>query len=168
MVFGELGPEQEVLHGGEGAVGDVFPERHAAAQGLAAEDAAADHAGVNVAGDERDEGGEQGRGVLIIRMHHDDHVGAGGEGGGVAGLLVAAVAEVALVHDDVGVLEGAGEGDGLVAAGVVHHDDAVHHAGGHDLVVGAAKGARGVVGGHDDDDAAVVVHGLKGGMRDES
>ena len=38
VVFGEFGAEEEVLEEGEGAVGDVFIEGHAAFEGGTAQD----------------------------------------------------------------------------------------------------------------------------------
>ena len=57
-------------------------------------------------------------------MEHDDDVGAGRERRVVAGLLVAAVAEVLAVDDDVEP-ELPGDLDGLVAGHVVDEDDVV-------------------------------------------
>jgi len=74
----------------------------------------------------------------------------GGQGGVVAGLLVAAVAEVLAVDDDLQV-EQLGNGDGVVAGEVVDQDHVVDHTR-RDVAVGADQRPGGVVGGHDHDD----------------
>ena len=59
-------------------------------------------------------------------MQHDDDVGAYLEGGFITGFLVGAVAAVLGVDEDVVEVEGFGDGDGVVAAGVIYEDDFVN------------------------------------------
>ena len=90
-------------------------------------------------------------------MQHHDDVGAEAQRLGVAGLLVAAVAAVALVHERVQA-EPPGDLDGVVVARVVGDHDRVHEVQ-RDLAVGLLDRARGVVGRHHDDDLLAVEHG---------
>ena len=90
-------------------------------------------------------------------MDHDDDVRAALERDRVAGLLVAAVAKVAVVLD-VMEAELARERDGLVLARVVDEDDLVDDLV-RELVVGALEGPRRVVRGHDDHELPAVDHG---------
>src|SRR5580700_2045098 len=66
VIFGQLHSQEKVLEGGEKAVGDVLPNRHAAVQSLAPDDARAEHNVINVVGDHARHGGYQQRRVLII------------------------------------------------------------------------------------------------------
>ena len=61
-------------------------------------------------------------------MHHDDHVGAFGEGLAIAGLLVAAVAVVAVVHEHAQA-EAARDLDGSIGTVVIHQDADVNQLG---------------------------------------
>ena len=54
-------------------------------------------------------------------MEHDDDVGAGGQGFAIAGLLIAAIAVVAVVQEDMEA-ETLRQSDGAVLAVVVHKD----------------------------------------------
>ena len=85
-------------------------------------------------------------------MHHDDDVGAGLEGEPVAGLLVAAVAGVFLVHMHRHAGQRGRHPHRVVAAAVVHQDDVVHDAMLLDFRHGLGDGFGRVVGGHDHDD----------------
>jgi hypothetical protein len=134
---------------GEGAVRHVFPPGHAAAQRLTAEDARAEHAGIEAACNHRRHRGDELGRVLVVGVDHDDHVGILLKRDAVAVLLVRAVAAVrgVYMHDHAGQL--ARDGHGVIARGVVDHHDDVHDALRHDLVVGLPQGLRRVVGRHD-------------------
>ena len=92
VVFGELDAQEYVLEGGEEAVGNVFVERHATVQRPAADDARAQNDIIDIVGDHAGQRRDEQRRVLVIGVDHDHHVGAGGQGFAIAGLLVAAVA----------------------------------------------------------------------------
>ena len=67
---------------------------------------------------------DETRRVLVIRMDHHDDVRAEMQRRAIAGLLIAAVADVPLVgHDERS--EPSGERDGLVGAGIVDHHDGI-------------------------------------------
>ena len=101
VVLGEVEIERGVLDGGEEDVREVLPLRHAALERAPAEHAAAEHRVLVAARDRADEVGQDGRVVLVVRVHHDADVGAARERRRVAGLLVAAVAAVLRVRHDV-------------------------------------------------------------------
>ena len=90
-------------------------------------------------------------------MEHDDDVGVRREGRVVAGLLVAAIAAVLAVDDDVEP-ELPGDVDRLVPRDVVDEDDPVDEVV-RDVGVGPLERPGRVVGGHDDDDARIVGRG---------
>ena len=100
VVLGQVEAERDVLDGRQEAVRDVLPARHPAGERIA-EEPAAEHQVFLARDDRGDQLRDSGRVVLVVRVEHDDDVGAVGEGGLVAGLLVAAVAEVLLVDDHV-------------------------------------------------------------------
>ena len=117
---------------------------------------AAEHQ-VGVAGqDRRDELGDPGRVVLVVRVEHHDDVGARTQRRVVARLLVAAVAAVLAVDDD---LEAQlpGDLDRLVLRHVVDEDHVVDEVVG-DVGIRPLEGAGRVVRGHDDDDPGLVRH----------
>ena len=82
-------------------------------------------------------------------MEHDDDVGAFGQGGVVARLLVAAVATVLAVDDDLQA-EVLGDVDRFVLRHVIDQDDVVDDVE-RDVGVGPLEGLGRVVGGHHDD-----------------
>jgi hypothetical protein len=157
---------EQVLDQRQPAVGQVLDPRHAAGQRLPPRaDAVAEYHVADVEVEHGQRRRQDPRVVLVVRVQHDDVVGTASERLPVAGLLVAAVAEVPRVDDDVDP-QPAGDGDGVVAARVVDHHHLVEpprgKLGDHPLESGG-----GVVGRHDDDrlagDAAlgggVVSHG---------
>ena len=150
MVLGQVEPEGQVLDAGQEAVGDVLPARHAAGERIAQEPAA-EHQVALAGGDRRDQLRDPRRVVLVVRVEHDDDLGAGCEGRVVARLLVAAVAAVLGVDDDVEP-ELAGDLDGLVVRHVVDEDDLVDEVV-RDVGVRPLERPRRVVGGHHDDEA---------------
>jgi hypothetical protein len=93
-------------------------------------------------------------------MQHHDDVGAELEGAVVAGLLVAAVAEVLAMDDDLEA-EPAGDVDGLVPGHVVDQDHVVDQVLRH-VGVRPLERLGGVVRGHDDHDARRLRHGAQG------
>ena len=99
VILGELDPQEQILKRGEQAVGDVFIKRHASAQRGAADNARAENNVIDSVGNHAGHGGYQQRRVLVVRMHHDDHVGAGGQSFAIAGLLIAAIAVVAIMGE---------------------------------------------------------------------
>jgi len=158
VVFGEFGAEHQVLGQGQEPVGHIFPERHTPAAGVAAEDARAEHAVVETVADHGNHGRNQLGRVLVVRMYHDDDVGTQFERRLVTGLLVAAIADVALVaHQFQAQIRG--QGDRVVLAEIVHQNDFVHVILATHFLVGTAQGFLRVVGGHDHDRAMAAGHG---------
>ena len=100
VVLGKLDAEKDIFERGQQAVGDVFVKRHAAAQGLPADNARAEHDVVHAVGHHAGHRGHQQRRVLVIGVHHDDDVGARRQRFAIAGLLVAAVTVVAIMHKE--------------------------------------------------------------------
>jgi len=148
---------QHVLEQGEPAVRQVLDPGHAAGDRLVTgADAVAEDQVEDAEAKDVDRGRDQPGVVLVVRVDHDDIVGAPVERLPVAGLLVAAVPEIPLVAD-----EGDGEvlGDlrGLVSARVVDHDDLVAAAG-REPAEGDLQGFGRVVRGHDYDRA--LAHGM--------
>ncbi len=87
-------------------------------------------------------------------MQHDDGVGTGRQGSVVAGLLVAAIAAVLPMDDDVQA-EPFRDLDRRVRRNVVDQDDPADEVM-RDIVVRALERRRRVVGRHDDDDTAAA------------
>ena len=100
--------------------------------------------------------GDPGRVVLVVRVEHHDDVGAPLDGAVVARLLVAAVAQVLPVHDDLE-SQALGDHDRLVLRHVVDEDHVIHEVEG-DVGIRPLEGAGRVVRGHDDDDPGQVRH----------
>ena len=111
---------------------------------------------VDVRRDHRRHRGDQPRLVLVVRMQHDDDVGAVRERERVARLLVAAVAAIGRmpVRRDA---EAPGDRNGGVVAGIVDEqhfvDDVVR-----DRFVARCERLLRVIRGHDDDDLLSVQH----------
>ena len=84
--------------------------------------------------------------VLIIRVDHHDDVGAGAQSFAVAGLLVGAVAVVAVVNEQFE-SQLAGDLGGLVGAAVVHQDDQVDHVA-RQIGIGHVERLGGVIRRH--------------------
>src|SRR6202140_3503 len=118
VVLGKLYSQKKILEGGKQPVGNVFVDGHAAEQSAAADDARSQHDVINIVSDHARHGGDQQRRVLIVGVEHDDDVGARREGLAVAGLLVASVAIIAVVLEDVQA-KAAGKIHSLVGAGIV-------------------------------------------------
>ena len=154
---------QAVLGAGEEAVGRALPPRHAAlARAAGVEEARAEH-DVGAAGDDRlDELGDDPRLVLAVGVEHHDDVGVALERLEVARLLVAAVADVVRVPDDVQ-RQLARELDGVVGRGVVDEDDLVDPRLG-DAVDGRLERLGGVARGHHDDHLGVALAGRGAGQ----
>lgn len=98
---------------------------------------------------------DQLRGVLVIRMNHDDDVSALVQGRGVASLLVRAVATVALVNDGVEA-QATRKLGGTVGRAVVDQDDLVDHL--RDFGDGSLQRSRRVVRGQDEHELAALDH----------
>ena len=107
--------------------------------------------------DRLDELGDDPRLVLAVGVQHHDHVRVALERLQVARLLVAAVADVVRVPDDVQ-RQLARQLDGVVGGGVVDEDDLVDPAA-RDARDGRLERLRRVAGGHDDDDLGVALAG---------
>src|ERR1700728_2174006 len=101
MVLGEFHSQKKILERGKEPVRNVFVNGHAAAQGPAPNDARTQHDVIYIVGDHARHRRNQQRRVLVIGMKHDDDVGAGGQSFAIAGLLVASVAVVAVVLEDI-------------------------------------------------------------------
>jgi hypothetical protein len=145
VIFSQFLPEQDVLEKGEGAVEDVFIQRHAAMEGAFPQGTGAEDALIDVVGDEPGHRGDQLGGILVIRMEHDDDVGANLECFIVAGFLVAAIASVLFMSDDMVDAEFFGHGDGVVPAIVIYEDDFVDDIE-WDLRIGLTEGKLCIVG----------------------
>jgi len=143
------------LDRGEGAVGEEFVKGHAAGEGGAIEHAGAEDKVVDAVGDHGGHGGDEEGRILVVGVDHDDDVGVAGEGLGVAGLLVGAVAAVGGVDGGVEA-EIEGEGDGAVGAAVIDEDDVVDEGG--QLADGGFESEGGVIGRQDDRDTFAVDH----------
>ena len=149
VVLGQVEPEGRVLDAGQEPVGHELPARHAAGERVAQEPRPEHEVGL-AGEDRRDEVGDPGRVVLVVGVEHHDDVGAPLERPVVAGLLVAAVAQVLAVDDDLEA-ELAGDLDGLVLRHVVDEDHVVDEVV-RDVGVRPLERLGRVVGGHDDDD----------------
>ncbi len=93
-------------------------------------------------------------------MEHHDDIGVPLQRPVVGGLLVAAIAEVLAMDDDLQA-EPPGDLDRLVAGHVVDEDDVVDQVV-RDVRIRALERLRGVVGGHHDDDAGPFGDRLRG------
>src|SRR5690242_19984993 len=155
VVFGKLGAQKPVLHQGQAAVGNVLVNGHAAAQRAAAQNAGAQHHVIDSVGHHTGHGGYQQRRVLVIGVHHDDHIGARVQSFAVAGLLVAPVSVIAVV--DVGVeTQAVRDLQRLVSAVVIHQNADVHQVG--QFTDGLLQGLLRVVRGQHHTDALAVDH----------
>ena len=87
---------------------------------------------------------------MIVGVHHDHDIGAGAQSFAVAGLLVGAIAVVAVVDEQLQA-QITGDARGLIGAAVIHHDhqidDVLRQVG-----IGHVQRLGGVVGRHDHDD----------------
>jgi len=90
-------------------------------------------------------------------VDHDDDVCAGGESFAIAGLLVATIAVVVVVHKGLHA-EPSGKLRGLVFGGVVNEDFDVYDIG--QFANGFLEGFLGVIGRHDDRNPFSVDHDL--------
>ena len=94
VIFRQFDSEKKILECGQKAVGDVFVQRHPASQRSAAKNARGKHHVVDTAGDHACHRRNQGWCVLVVRVNHDDDIGARSKGFAIAGLLVAAVSVI--------------------------------------------------------------------------
>ena len=125
MHLGEVGAEEEVLGDGAEPVPPVAIEGHPACLRVTRAGKAGSEGEIGDAGNDRgDEGGHRRRVVLVVGMEQDDHGGAQVERLPVAGLLIAAVAPVAVMDPDVDT-QPPGEIDGPVREGVVDQQEVV-------------------------------------------
>src|ERR1019366_3132550 len=97
VILRQLDPQEKVFKSGEQPGGNVLVKGHASAQGGAANDAGTENDVIDAVGNHARHRRCQKRRVLIVGMDHDDDVGAGGQCFAVAGLLIAAIAVVAVV-----------------------------------------------------------------------
>ena len=158
--LGEIGAHQPVLGRRQPAVGHALPPRHAAVDRPAGlEEARAEHDVGLPAHDRLDEPRDDPRLVLAVGVQHHDHVGVALQRLEVARLLVAAVADVVGMPDEVQ-RQLARELDRVVGRGVVDEDDLVDPAArdpGHRRL----ERPGGVAGGHHDDDLGVALAGRR-------
>src|SRR5208282_2517064 len=99
VIFRQLRAQTSVFEKRQKSVGNVFPQRHTTLPRLPSQNARAQHHVIDAKSDHARHGGYEQRRVLIIGMDHEDHVGAGGQSFAIAGLLIAAIAVVAVVHE---------------------------------------------------------------------
>ena len=104
---------------------DVFPPRHALLHRSPPSNRDEHHIRLALL-DGADDFGKQRGIVLIIRVDHHDDIGAGVQRLAVAGLLVGAVAVVAVVNEQLQA-QFARDAGGFVFAAVVDQDHQVHH-----------------------------------------
>ena len=156
--LGELGADNQVLQCGEKPVGNVFVTRHAAWNRGVAENARADYDVVHARRDHCRHRGDQLRLVLVIRMQHDDDVGAFSQRQRIASLLVGAVAAILRmpVRDHA---EAARHRQRRIVAGIIDQQHRI------DDVTGNLKEAflerfLGAVRRHHHDDLLSVQHGV--------
>ena len=95
------------------------------------------------------------RRVLVVGMHHDDHVSARGQGLAIAGLLVASVAIVLVMHKELQ-SQSLGNFHGAVGAVIVHQNADVHQFG--QFRDGRCQGLLRVIRGQHDGDTFPVDH----------
>ncbi len=157
VVFGKLHAEKEILERCQQPVRNVFVERHAAAQRRPADDARSQYHVIDFIRHHAGHGRDEQRSVLVIRVKHDDYIGARGEGFAVAGLLIASIAVVAVVLE-YEQAHAASQIDGAVGAVVVHQNADVHKF--RQFSHRDFEGLLRVVGGHYDRDALGVDHGV--------
>ena len=157
MVFRQLVAHQQVLEEGEAAVGDILVDRHASFQRALTQNTGGEDHLINPVGDEVDHRLQEERRVLVVGMEHHDDVRPDLERLVVAGLLVAAVAFVLIVLDDIFDAQLLGHLDRVVAAAVVDQDDVVDDVE-RDLVVSLFQRLLRVVGGKDDGYFQVLYH----------
>src|SRR4029077_2180578 len=155
VVFRELHSQEKILKRGEHAVGYVFVKRHTAAQRGATDNARAQHNVIYAVRNHAGEGGDQQRRVRIIRVQHDDDIGARGQGFAVAGLLVTAIAVVAVVLENVQA-QLVRKVNGAVRAVVIDQDADVHQF--RHFSHRSRNRLLRVVGRHHDRDAFTVNH----------
>jgi hypothetical protein len=159
VVLAELLPHQQVLKGGEETIENVFVAGHPPPDRAAPEDARGEHDIVNAAGDHSGHRRDQPGGVLIIRVHHNDDIGAALQRLAIAGLLIRAIAAV-FGMDDMVQAQLLGHVDRPIPAGIVHQDYVIHHVP-RNFLVGAPQGELRIVGGHDDSDFFVMNHRIR-------
>ena len=148
--LGERQTERAIFCAREEAVRDVLPPGHPLGQRRAALQPRAEHY-VGLPTDDRfDDLRNQPRIVLVVRVDHDHDVRPGAQRFRVAGLLVRAVAVVAVVHEDLEA-ELSRDVERGVGRAVVHQDHEVHGVL-RQLLVRQPERPSGVVGGHHDDD----------------
>ena len=101
MELGEVGAERRILESGEDAVPDVLVEWHATlACGSPDHDAGAEHRFGLTSDERRQDVGQRLRRILTVAVEHDDDVEAVLDRHLVAGLLVAAIAEIGRLPDE--------------------------------------------------------------------
>ncbi len=169
----EVEPGQAVLEGGEHPVAEVLVRRHAAApRRTLLEHPRAEHRVGGTRAQRLDDVLDALRGVLPVTVQQDHDVQPVLHRPGIAGLLVAAVAEVPLVPDDrerQGRLARERQADvvGVVGARVVADQDALHAVGEglREPRQGAGERRARVVGDHEDADARSVVRRWRAGHR---
>src|SRR5664279_3187901 len=155
VILRELYAQKQVLEGCQKAVGDVLVQRHAAMQRLTAYDSRPQHHVVHVVSHHAGQGRDEQWRVLIIRVDHDHDIGACREGFPIAGLLVPAVAKVAVVLEH-RQSQLPGQCRGFVFAVIVHQDAYIHQFG--DLPHSRFQRALRVVGRHYHRDPFTVDH----------
>src|SRR5581483_2020532 len=130
-------------------------EGHSPVEGLASNDARSQDYVIHLVSDHTGHRGHPQRGVLIVGVKHDDHVGSRGKSGPRTGVLVASIAVVASMSVDFQA-KALGQFYGFVGTVVVDQDATVHQLG--DFTDGGFQSLLRVVGGHDHRYALAVDH----------
>ena len=155
MILGKLHPQEKVFKSSQESVRDIFVEGHATAKRCAADNARAQHHVIDVVRHHAGHGSHQQWRVLVIGVHHDDHIGASGQRLAIAGLLVAPVAIISIVNEDLKT-QLLRYLDGAVRAVVVDKDTDIHKLG--KLADRSFQGLLRVVSGHDNRNTSAVDH----------
>ena len=159
MVLRQFLSDQEVLDEGESAIGDVLVQRHATTTSPLAENAATEDNVVYIVGDQVRHRRNELWCVLIVGVKHDHDVGTEIECCAVAGLLIAAIASIAIVTNHVLNPELTSNGRCVVARMIVDENNIVDNVEG-DLEIGHFKGLRSVVRWKHHDDGFAVDHSI--------
>lgn len=126
MILRKFLVHQDILEERQAAVEEILIEGHAAFARAHAQDARPQHNGIDAIDNDVAHRLYEFWSVLIVRMQHHHHVGAEFEGFVVAGFLVAAIAFVGLMPDNVPYAQVLCDLDSLVGRVVVNQNHLVH------------------------------------------
>src|SRR5438105_12636014 len=113
VVFRQLDSQKQIFECRKEAVGYIFVEWHTSVQRLSTDNAGTEHDVIDLVSHHTGHRRHQKRRVLIVGMHHNHHVGARSQSLAIARLLVASVA-IILVMDEELQSQALGDFDGAV------------------------------------------------------